>query len=235
MMGTKYTFYCDESRHDGPHAHKYMAIGALCVPSELRDRISKDLKHLRLEIGLRSELKWKKVSTLKLDAYKRIADFFVDQEHLRFRVIVVDQERVNLRLHKGDPELGFYTFYYEMLEKWIESGNEYLILLDFKQNKGAKHYNKLRDRLASTAIRVDARLKDLTVIDSSKTPLAQLCDLLTGAVAAACCADIAPASPKAQLADYLARRLGRTSLRIASLSPAPSKFNIFRIRLDDVL
>ena len=59
---------------------------------------------------------------------KSLVDFFI-QEDLHFRVIVVDQDKV-----EGNRELGFYKFYYEMLIKWLTKDNQYLILLDFKQN-----------------------------------------------------------------------------------------------------
>ncbi len=226
----EYVVYCDESRHDGQAQHRYMAIGGLWVPRAVKPDLTRRFRRLCASVGLRSEIKWSKVSAARLEGYKRLIDFFID-EPLNFRVIVVDQSHVDAdRFHGGDRELGFYKFYYEMLEKWIEEGNQYLILLDFKQNKGADRYTTLRTMLERRT-RGRAWITDLTVIDSRQTPLAQLCDLLTGAVAACWCRDLAGDRPKPALARHLAQKLGRTSLRISSASPAMEKFNIFSIDL----
>ena len=123
------------------------------------------------------------MSSKYLAADKRIIDFFSANEDLHFRAIVVDQRKVDASYHGGDQELGFYKFYFRMLEKWLFPGNEYTILLDFQKNKGADRFVELRKVLTKAV--PQARLHDLTVIESSETPLAQLRDVLTGAVSAA--------------------------------------------------
>jgi hypothetical protein len=227
----QYVVYCDESRHDGGLNARFMAIGTLWVPRYRKAALTKALRELFRNQGLHAEVKWSKVSAHRLDSYKRIVDFFFADPELRFRVIVVDQERFDPeRFHGGDRELGFYKFYYEVLHRWMEPGNEYLVLLDFKQNQSAGRYHDLRTVL-TRKLKGEARILDLTVIDSSETPLAQLCDVLTGAVAAAWCKFAAAGTPKADLAEYIASRRGLPSMRIASASPAISKFNVFQIEL----
>jgi len=227
----KYIVYCDESRHDGPQSHRYMAIGGLWVPTAVRDEANGALRQLRRSIDLRGEAKWGKVSDSRLQAYRSLVDFFFERPGLQFRVIVVDQLRVDVdRFHEGDQELGFYKFYYEMLEKWIEPGNEYLILLDFKQNSGAHRYGDFRRILRNRASSIAATITDLTVIDSKLAPLGQICDVLTGAVAASCCMDLRRPSAKESLAKYIEARAG---LPLCAQTPNPKrcKFNIFRIDL----
>ncbi len=206
-----------------------MAIGGLWVPRDQKAKLTKTLRQTFRSNNIHSEVKWSKTSARYLDAYKRAVDFFFEQQSLRFRVIVVDQQRVNVKkYHGGDDELGFYKFYYQMLIKWIEPRNEYLILLDFKQNKGADRYTELRKILRSAAP-AWTTINDLTVIDSSVTPLAQLTDLFTGAVAA--CWSMEPSGPKRELAQYIATQIGIPSLKTESVGPGLAKFNIFRIRL----
>lgn len=227
----KFVVYCDESRHEGPQTHRYMAIGGLWVRQSSKPELTKALQQLRTAVGLRGEAKWEKVSTSHLPGYQRLVDFFFDNPEVRYRVIVVDQSRVDVdRFHEGDAELGFYKFYYGMLEKWIEAGNEYLVLLDFKQNRGADRYSDLKRILRRHATKVDAIISDLTIIDSRQAPLGQLCDVLTGAVAASCCSDVRVGSPKQALATYIARRAGM-SLSGSTPTPGLCKFNIFRIQL----
>lgn len=227
----QYTVYCDESRHDGGCGSPFMAIGSLWVPRERKLDLTRAARALFRQEGLNSEVKWSKVSASRLAAYKRIVDFFFSAEDLRFRVIVVEHAKFDPdRFHGGDRELGFYKFYYELLIRWLEAGNEYLVLLDFKQNEGVGRYKDLRAVL-SRKLRGEAKIIDLTVIDSAETPLAQICDLLTGAVASAWCTDARPGSAKAGLIAHIAQHRGFSSLKIASASPAISKFNIFRIEL----
>lgn len=224
-----YTVYCDESRHDSQERNRYMAIGGLWVPTGKKQALTKELRELLASRGLRSEVKWTKTSEKHLEDYKAIVDFFVANE-LNFRVIVVDQRKVDYdRFKQGDEELGFYSFYYEMLIKWLDKPVTYNLLLDFKKNKGADHYEVLA-RCLRAKVPAETVVSGVHVIDSADSPLAQLADLLTGAVAASWCG-FPGITPKSQLADYIAKRLGRFSLRLANAGPAFGKFNIFRIDL----
>lgn len=226
----EYVVYCDESRHDHSALNRYLTIGSLWLPRGLKESLTKEFRKLREDIGLKGEVKWSKVSAKKLDAYQKLVDFFFDHEDLRFRVILVDQAKVDMKkFHGNDRELGFYKFYFEMLEKWILPGNRYLILLDFKKNKGADRYTTLR-RVLENATKGKAWIDDLTVIDSHQSPLAQITDLMTGATAAQWCG-INPDSPKAKLANHIGQRRGH-SLKTVDGNPELAKFNIFSINLD---
>jgi hypothetical protein len=225
-----YVVYCDESRHNGPENHRYMAIGGLWVVEERKTSISQNFKELCKSRGLNAEVKWNKVSSSRLADYELLVDFFFQTSDLYYRVIVVDQTKVNaVRFHAGDHEVGFYKFYYQMLKSWVLWGNQYRILLDFKRNRVVHRYSDLEQILRRRAVSAHATISNLLCIDSYQTPLAQLCDVLTGAVAAACCRDTRFA--KATLANYIAKRASFPDLRVRSLSPAFSKFNIFRINL----
>jgi len=176
--------------------------------------------------NLYSELKWRKVSAKKLQAYKKIIDFFFEQPTLTFRAIVVEQAKVRLEYHGRDRELAFYKFYYEMLEKWLEAGNEYLILLDYKNNRGADRYAKLKECLENS---VPAHIIDLTIINSRETPLAQLCDILTGSIAAAN-NGIKSHTAKEALQNHILERAGLPTL-CASTPLTAQKVNIFKMDL----
>jgi hypothetical protein len=226
----EYVVYCDESRHDAGPDCPFMAIGGLWVPRARKTQLTKAARKLFRGLGLGSEVKWNKVSWRYAEAYKQVVDFFFSDPDLRFRVIVVDQMKFDPERFGGDRELGFYKFYYELLVHWLEHGNEYLILLDFKQNQSAGRYHGLRTVLARR-LKGNAQILDLTVIDSSETPLAQVCDLLTGAVAATWCNSPRPGSAKEELVKHIAGRRGVPTLKAASISHLPSKFNVFQIEL----
>jgi len=229
MEAMKYVVYCDESRHDAQN-HRYMAIGGLWVPEPKKTDVSHAFRSLCRELSLNAEVKWNKTSEARLASYKRLVDFFFDTPGLKFRVIVVEHSKIdNERFHGGDSELAFYKFYYQMLKAWILKGNEYLLLLDKKQNCAVGRYGDLRQMLDRRAKNAEAIIRDLTIIDSSETPLAQLCDILTGAVAATYCVDTKGA--KSALANHIALRIGLQHLRFKSASPHFNKFNVFQINL----
>ncbi len=226
----KVVIYCDESCHDLNGHHAWMSIGGLRLPRERKRELTQAFRQLCERRNLRGEVKWTKTSISRLDDYKALVDFFFDEGDLRFRAIVVEQAKVQMmKFHEMDRELAFYKFYYEMLEKWLEERAEYLILLDYKQNSGADRYSVLRSCL-ERHLQGTSQITDLTVIDSWESPLAQLCDLLTGALAAAYNGP-KPDSPKEALAQHIANRAGFPTLQ-TSTGPTARKFNIFKIDLE---
>jgi hypothetical protein len=130
-----YVVFCDESSHTNQPKRRFLCIGSLWVPKDEKAEFTQQIKNIKKERGLRGEVKWSKVSSVCFDGYRELVDFFIAQDSMRFRVIVIDLEKVRFdEFHEGDTELGFYKFYYHMLYQWLEDGNEYLILLDFKSN-----------------------------------------------------------------------------------------------------
>lgn len=226
----RFVVYCDESRHDPHDANGFMGIGGLWVPGEERDDVKFELDRVARSFRLKGELKWSKVSAKHLDAYKAFVNVFARRMSVQFRIIVVDQKQLDVNaFHNGDRELGFYKFYYEMLVKWLEPNTEYVILLDHRVNSAGGRYSKLREIL-DNSIGYSTHIRQLSVVDSKQSRLAQLADLLTGAITAAWCKTPA-GTPKAELQRYLCKSIGRSSLIVPSASPAPSKLNIFQIRL----
>jgi len=226
----RYAVYCDESRHsEGPGA-KYAVIGGLWIDAEYRDAFSRQIKGLRKDGKITGEVKWSKVSRLKQDAYLSLIEAFFANEHAYFRAIIVNQNSVDYDRHEGDKELGFYKFYYEMLEKWILPGNSYTILLDFKNNQKTGRLTALKKCLYNYGAVRDAIIHELAPIDSEQSQIAQLCDLLTGAVAADA-NGIKYGTAKHSFVDALTKHRGRAPLSAPSWSPAVSKFNVFRIAL----
>lgn len=223
-----YVIYCDESCHDIT-AHAFMSIGGLKVPRNEKARLSRELRALMRSCRLHSECKWSKVSDKRLQDYKKIVNFFFEHAELYFRAIVVEQAKVQLEKYHGkDRELAFYKFYYEMLEKWLLPGNEYLILLDYKNNRGADRYVDLKKCLQNY-LGEKARIRDLTIIDSKETPLAQLCDILIGSIAAAN-NGFEKHTAKEQLANHIASSANLSTL-CTSTPLTADKFNIFKMDL----
>jgi hypothetical protein len=224
--------YCDESRPDlfasqRPQA-KYLVIGSLWMPAGKRQEFKKAIHDLRNKHKIGGEFKWQKVSPSRQGFYCELVRWFANVGNdLRFRCIVVDREKVNLlKFHDGDPELGFYKFYYQMLHHWILDFNQYAIFCDDKKNRIPARLRDLeqclsRSNLSSEILRVQA-------ISSGESVLIQLTDVLTGAASAKLNASMSPASAKAQVLTTLEGELRR------EIGPTPrfeQKFNVFRIDL----
>jgi hypothetical protein len=225
--------YCDESRHDPAQENLYMGIGSLWVPRGVHEDLKESLDSAAEDQGLGSEVKWSRTSEWSLDAYRAFFDVFADREDVYFRVLLVKHSTIDYdRHHGGDPELGFYKFYYQLLVKWLRADTRYLFLLDHKTNARRGRYATL-ERVLRAKSPEGAEIRRVTAHpDSSQSRLVQLSDLLTGAVTAAWCGTTA-GTPKADLQAYMADRLGRRSLRTQSYSPAISKLNVFRMQLSE--
>jgi hypothetical protein len=146
---------------------------------------------------------------------------------LRFRCIAVDHQAMNVALHNGDAELGFYKFYYQVLHHWILDQNEYTVFCDLKQNRDRTRLSTLR-RVLNNANRTSV-IRNVQSLPSPEVVLLQLCDVLLGAASARmnACANLGAA--KEGVIAHLERRLNRA--RLGPTHKSEEKFNIFRIRL----
>ncbi|MGV6816916.1 MAG: DUF3800 domain-containing protein [Thiotrichales bacterium] len=229
----KFEVYCDESRPDLLCSNKptarYMVIGGLWLPSDERERYKKAVHALRNKHRVGGEFKWQKVSPSRLDFYRDLADFFIEQgEQLRFRCIGVDQEKVNLfQFHDGDQELGFYKFYYQMLHHWILDFNEYAVFCDFKSNRVRSRLHELKSCLGNANL--SSEIINVQAIRSRESVLMQMADVLTGIAAARLNNNLQTGGAKWELVTHIEQGLGR---QITSTYRSEQKFNVFVIDLD---
>lgn len=226
-MATDYTIYCDESRHDSG-TDGFMTIGGIWVPSDQKKEMIKALRNLYTEHNIGAEVKWSKTSQVMLEAYKALIDYYFSAE-ISFRVIVVDKSKLRHdEFNDGDDELGYYKFYYQMLNKWLSLPGEHSVLLDYKKNKGFDRYRDLENCL-KTQLPATSSLKSINIIHSHDSPLAQLSDLLIGATAAKW-SGVTQNSAKAQLIQYIELKRGASLTKITNYQDF-CKFNLFKINL----
>jgi len=228
----RFEVYCDESMPDlftsRNRRGRYLMIGSLWLPSDLRREIKEKIHRLRESHNTWGEIKWSRVSPSRLPFYLDLIDLFESYGmDLRFRCIAVDSKQVDMRWHDNDEELGFYKFYYQMLHHWILDFNEYRIFCDTKTNRVPERLATLRRCLASANL--SSRIHSLQALPSRQVALIQLCDLLLGAASSRMNASLRQGSAKEALVKRLESHLG-----IAKLCPTPrdaEKFNVFQIRL----
>ncbi len=104
-MSQLFNIYCDESCHLESSSivdeNRFMVLGGIACSSGKKDEVFKRIKGIKKDNGFGqfSEMKWKKVSMGKLDAYKDLINYFFDCSDLYFRAVVVDKKKLNYNTH----------------------------------------------------------------------------------------------------------------------------------------
>jgi hypothetical protein len=228
----KFEVYCDETLPDlftsqNPPG-RYLMIGSLWLPADMREAVKARIADLRQHHSVHGEMKWRKISPARRAFYIELIDLFMSFGHdLRFRCIAVDRTAMNVDLHNGDAELGFYKFYYQVLHHWILDNNEYTVFCDLKQNRDRTRLPTLR-RVLNNANRTSIT-SDVQSLPSPEVVLLQLCDVLLGAASARMNDRRDLGAAKESVVAHLEHRLNRA--RLGATPKFEEKFNIFRIRL----
>ncbi len=211
----KFDVYCDESHPDAFTSQsaskaRYLLIGSLWLPTDLRKTLKKQIKSLRQEYSFSQEIKWHKVHRRYEEFYKGLINLFMGQgDLLRFRCIVIDSTKVDMvRFHHNDQELSFYKFYYQVLHQWIFAFNEYSIFCDEKTNREGCRLKTLHQVLCNANL--SSEIKNLQALPSKEVELIQLVDFLLGMVSSRLNETITPDSFKNELIGHLEQRLGLT-------------------------
>lgn len=222
--------YCDESGLEAlsqKDAHLFMAIGGIWMPANYRDIFKKNMNDIKLKHSVFGELKWNKVSPKFFELYKDILDYFFQTEQLRFRVILIESDKVNnYAFNNTDIELGFYKFYYQLLHHWIYDFNNYNIFLDLKINRDKSRLITLKNVLDYSNLTTG--IKQVQGLPSEESLGIQLADFLTGLTNAKFNNEI-KSTAKIGLIEYAEQTfLGKT------IKPSPKweeKFNVFKMNL----
>lgn len=224
-----FEIYCDESGLEAINdksAHKYCAIGGIWIPEQYRPILKEKLNSIKHEYNIYGELKWNKVSPLTIQCYKDVIDYFFSTPRIRFRAIIIESSKIDNNVYNnGDAELGFYKFYYQLINRWITENNEYRIFLDHKINANKDRVNELGKILQNSNINAD--VKYAQAIHSHESVAIQLADILTGIVFAKF--NKKTTSPaKLELIELVEKHLCK---EIQETRRLEEKFNVFNINL----
>lgn len=225
----KYEIYCDESGVEAlfdKDAHKYAVIGGIWIPAEERGLCKSKVISLKKKYGLMGEMKWNKVCPSSMDFYKEIVTSFFENENIRFRAICIKAEQLNHEKYNlGKGKLGFYKFYFQLLQHWLVWNNTYQIFVDYKVN-GYPHRVYELGRILNNA--TSASVSQIQALPSEQSVLIQLADVLTGAVSASFNKEYRIGSAKEELLNVFNNHLGHA---IKPTSVSEEKFNVFEIKL----
>ena len=228
-----FDIYCDECFPDlfcseNPQA-RYALIGSLWLPTAKRAEFKAAIHALRDQYKVGGEIKSRKVSPSRIEFYKTLCDWFFDQgDDLRFRVIIIESQKLNLpQFHKGNAELGFYKFYYQLLTHWIYPNNSYAIFCDYQTNQVPTRLHEMKSVLRNA--NPLSQIREVQWVRSPESVLTQLTDVLTGLVSARMNGTVKPGSAKAQLLGHLESLLRH---QIRSTNASAHKFNVFNINME---
>jgi hypothetical protein len=233
--------YCDESSIGKPN--RYMVVGGLLVRADAAERISGIIKQWREIANMKAELKWKKVSDLKLPEYSAFVSDRIDEirsGHLAFSALVIDRHQLDHATYNaGDEDIGQSKFFYQMvLRKFVPlmgDRDRLCIFPDVKRD--ARDFSELQGML-NKGIHTEHEYQRATIskvqpICSKKTNFGQANDLLLGAVGFhANMRQFIPSTraAKTQLAEHIANSMGLRSLS-AGTSRLSTRFSIWRFML----
>lgn len=221
----KFNIYCDESRVENPDS-RFMVIGALFIPRLEKEKITQEINRLLASHNFFLELKWNKVGDKYTILYQKLIEYFLQNDSIQFRCIIVDKQRVQYDVfHENYAELAFFKFYYLMLRNRLSDNNHYYIFLDKKPTRDKNRARSLKAFLDSYVLlhRNNCNIKHLQSYPSSENRLIQITDFLTGLVAFAC--NKSKGKHKSNIVKLLESRLGRKVSVSTTLSEA--KFNVF--------
>lgn len=185
-MPIEYNIYCDESCHLEHDKQSCMVLGAIWCPKERVSQLSERIKEIKAEHGLSKyfEIKWIKVSKSKTQFYLDLVNYFLDDQDLHFRAIIIPDKSI-LKHEKFNQthDDWYYKMYFELLKVIINPEHRYNVFIDYKDTFGWRKVAKLKEILENSKYdRSHEILKTLQTVRSHEVSLIQLTDLLTGLV-----------------------------------------------------
>lgn len=234
MDQTQINIYLDESRIDNPDSD-FMVIGGLFVARDKVRGIQKRIKEIKEKNQFLGEIKWVNADRQKIAFYHELTRYLTElpSMDLAFHCIVVKKQEVNYeRYHKGDKELAFFKFIYELLKQRIKNNARYYIFLDFKPTKIKERVENLAEFLRKHIYfsNHNTDIKHCQAYSSKENILIQIADLFSGAVGYHY-----NASPEGTAKDEVARIIANSAghERLFFSSPrSEEKFNIFKINFN---
>lgn len=182
LESKKYKIFCDESNHLYSDKSDLMVIGGILCPSDEVEYTNRYIKFLKYKHNARNELKWTKLNSNKKLFYKELLEFFFSRVNLKFNAqVVVGKSNLNHEFYNsGDPDIFYYKMYYYTLLHLLNPENNYNIFIDYKDTKGGKRAEKLREVIQNKFYgEIDV---DFTIIHSHESQIIQITDLIIGAI-----------------------------------------------------
>ena len=185
-MAESFNIYLDESCHLENDGINVMTLGAIWCPQEKAHDVSIRIRDIQSQHGLTHdfEIKWTKVSPAKLGFYQTVLDYFLDDDDLHFRGIVIpDKTTLDHERFDQTHDEWYYKMCFTLLVPIIDPTQHYYIYLDIKDTRSEGKRKKLEKVLRNANYDGSGSIiKRVQQIRSHESELMQLADLLSGVV-----------------------------------------------------
>ena len=231
----QYNVYCDKSCNLEKDGIPVMAWGATyCLMKRTRNLVD-NIRLLKIKHGLSPdfEIKWNRVSPAKLEFYLDLIKYYLNEDDLRFRGLLVQDK---LKFHRNDHDQSngdwYFKLYDTLLQFILNPRNQYCIYMDMKNRYEGRRIKKIHDVLATGMNDLQHNcVKRVQIIQSQENELLQIADLLLGALTYAN-RNLVSSSAKVEIVRLLRMNLGSEILSNTSTDSA-TKFNLLVLRHDD--
>ena len=226
-MPDSYNIYLDESCHLENDSIDVMMLGVVWCPKEKVSDIGIRIRDIQKQYGLSNtfEIKWTKVSPAKEAFYRAVLDYFLDDDDLRFRgVVITDKSKLDHAANDQTHDDWYYDMCFNLLEPIIVPKKRYSIYLDIKDTRSEIKRKEL-EKVLSTA-KYDGTgdtIRHVQQIRSHESELMQLADFIMGIVTYAN-RGLASSQAKTALVERLKERTGFSLTR--STWPREPKLNL---------
>ncbi|MBL4885490.1 MAG: DUF3800 domain-containing protein [Planctomycetaceae bacterium] len=185
-MAESFNIYLDESCHLEHDGISVMTLGAIWCPAEKAREVALRVRDIQQLHGLSHdfEIKWTKVSPAKYDFYRSLVDYFLDDDDLHFRAVIIPDKAVLDHNKFGQShDDWYYKMCFTLLEPIIDPTQHYAIYLDIKDTRSEQKRSQLEDVLRNAKYDGSGNIiRRIQQIRSHESELMQLGDLLIGIV-----------------------------------------------------
>jgi len=226
-MSQVFNVYCDESCHLQNDGQGVMLFGSIWCPLDERQRLSSELSDMKIRHNANGELKWTKVSKAREEFYLELVDWFLAEEPLHFRALIVsDKSKLNHdAFNEGSHDTFYYKMYFSLLNKILSPDNCYNIYLDVKDTRSRLKIRKLKEVLCNNVFDFTSQMiRHLQNIHSHESDLMQLADFLLGAVSYRQ-RRLSGNQTKIKIVEHIENKIGHDLLNSTALSE--TKLNLF--------
>lgn len=183
-MAESFNIYLDESCHLENDTINVMMLGAIWCPQDKAREISIRLRDIKIvhQLAPSLEIKWTKVSPAQQSFYRSLLDYFLDDDDLHFRGIVIpDKSKLDHQRFSQTHDDWYYKMCFTLLEPIIVPTNHYSIYLDIKDTRCEEKRLSLEKVLRIAKYDGSGNIiRRIQQIRSHESELMQLADLVMG-------------------------------------------------------
>jgi hypothetical protein len=226
-LRSTYNLYCDESCHLEHDKQSVMVLGIVWCRLDKSREIAQRIREIKTRHALspKFEIKWSKVSPAGLAFYRDIIDYFFDDDHLHFRVLVAHKDKLRHDAFAQSHDQWYHKMYFLALQTILAPQSSYRIYFDIKDSRSGANLAHLHEILCNNIYDFRRRvIERVQGVHSDHVEQVQLADLLIGAVGYIN-RNLTTSTAKTTLIERIQKRSNYSLVRNTLLRE--EKFNIF--------